>query len=114
MKLRKCLLLLPLGYNDGTEVPPEVLTGILRNIGEIFDGYSVPGTCDGAYRMDDGDLVHDRSLMVWVIVDAERVDELRQHARRLAGVLKQESLCFEVTDAVPEFLRPLPEDGEVP
>ncbi len=113
MKLRKCILLLPTSYNDGTEVPPGVLTDILKSIDDVFDGHNVAGTCEGAYRMDNGDLVHDRCLLVWVVVDAERVDELRQHARRFASVLKQESLYFEVTEAVPEFLRPLPETGEV-
>lgn len=112
MKLRKCILLLPMAYNDGTEVPPKVMAGILRKIDEVFDGHTVQGTCDGVYRMDNGDLVHDRSLMVWIVVDAARVDELRQHARRFARILKQESLYFEVTKVVPELLRPLPETGE--
>jgi hypothetical protein len=112
MKRRKCILLLPLAFNDGVEVPPTTLAGILRDIEETFDGYNVAGTCDGSYRMDNGELVHDKSLMVWVVVDAERVDELRQQARRIAGILKQESLYFEVTEAEPEFVRPLSESGE--
>ena len=94
--------MLPLAYNDGTEIPPRVLADILGAIDEEFDGHTVAGTCDGAYRMATGQLAHDKSLMVWVIVDADRVDELRQHARRFAGMLKQESLYFEVTEAVPE------------
>jgi len=114
MNLKKCILLLPLAYNDRTEVPPGLLADILKGIDEVFDGHTIAGTCDGAYKMSNGDLVHDRSLMIWVVVDADRVDELRQHARRFAGVLKQESLYFEVTEAVPEFVRPLPEIGEKP
>lgn len=109
MDLRKCILLLPLAYNDGTEIPPRLLAEILEGLDEVFDGHNVAGTCDGAYRMANGKLAHDKSLMVWVVVDADRVDELRWHARRFAGMLKQEALYFEVTEAVPEFVRPLPE-----
>lgn len=112
MKLRKCILLLPTTYNDGTEVPPAILTGICRDIDETFDGHTVVGTCKGAYRMDSGDFADDTSLMIWVVVDADRLEELRQHARRFAGVLRQESLYFEVTEAAVEFIRPLPEIGE--
>ena len=49
MKLRKCILLLPMAYNDGSEVPPEIMAGILRNIDEEFDGHTVDGLCDGVY-----------------------------------------------------------------
>lgn len=52
--------------------------------------------------------------MVWVVVDADRVEELRGHARTFARMLKQESLYFELTDAAPEFIRPLPENGDQP
>ncbi len=38
MKLRKCILLLPTSYNDGSEVPASVISGILRSIDEAFDG----------------------------------------------------------------------------
>ena len=114
MKLRKCILFLPTTYNDGTGVPPEVLTGIRRDIDETFDGHTFAGTCEGAYRMRSGDFAHDVSLEIWVVVNADRVEELRQHARRFAGVLRQETLYFEVTDAAVEFLPPLPETGEDP
>lgn len=112
MKLRKCILLLPTTFNDGSEVPPEVLTGIRRDIDETFDGHTFAGICEGAYRMESGDIAHDTSLIIWVVVDADRVEELRKHARRFAGVLRQESLYFEVTEAEVEFIRPLPEAGE--
>ena len=112
MRLRKCVLLLPTTYNDGEAVPPAVLTGILKEIDQAFDGHSVAGTCEGSYRMSSGELVQDTSLIVWVVVDADRVDELRQHARRIARALRQESLYFEVTEAAPEFVRPLPEAGD--
>jgi hypothetical protein len=114
MKLRKCILLLPTSNNDGTKVPPGVLADILRNIDEVFDGHTVDGTCNGVYKTDNGSMTNDESLKVWVAVDPDRVDELKKLAARFAGVLRQESLYFEVTEAKVEFVRPLLETGEAP
>jgi hypothetical protein len=113
MKRKKCVLLLPTTYNDGQEVPPSVLSGILRSIDEVFDGHTVDGVCEGVYKMDDGAMSSDRSLKVWVAVDPERVDELRAIAACIAGRLKQESLYFEVTEAEIEFVRPSLGTGKV-
>ncbi len=62
MKLKKCVLLLPTTYNDGSNVAAGVLSSILRSIDETFDGHTVDGYCDGVYRMDDGSLASDHSL----------------------------------------------------
>lgn len=112
MKLRKCILLLPTTYNDGAEVPPAVLTGIRRDIDEAFDGHTFDGICEGTYKMRDGSMIKDKSLKVWVVVDAERVDELKELAAKFAAVLKQECLYFEVTAAEVEFIPPSHETGE--
>lgn len=106
MKLRKCILLLPTSFNDGKQVPPKVLSGILRDIDEAFDGHTVDGVCEGSYKMDDGTMSRDKSLKVWVALAPDRVDELKKMAARFANVLKQESLYFEVTEAEVEFVRP--------
>jgi hypothetical protein len=112
MNLRKCILLLPTTFNDGTEVPPETLSSLLREVDEAFDGHTVDGLCDGVYKMDDGSMACDRSLKVWVAVDPNRVEEVRKLAARFARKLKQECLYFEVTAAEVEFVRPAPEKGE--
>ena len=111
MRQKKCLLLLPTRYNDGTDVLPETLTGILGEIDKAFDGHSVDGYVDGAYRMGDGTMAHDRSLKVWVVVKSDQIGDLKTLARRVAGQLKQETLYFEVTASEVEFLPPLPENG---
>ena len=113
MKLKKCILLLPTTYNDGQEVPAGIISGILRRIDEAFDGHTVDGLCDGTYRMDDGSMASDRLLKVWVAVDPNRVEELRGHAARIAGQLKQERLYFEVTEAEVDLVRPSSDTGEL-
>jgi len=112
MKLRKCIILLPIAYNDGTEVPPAVLTGVLKEIDEAFDGHHIAGVGDGSYRMKDGTMVSDKTLDVWVVVDAKRMDELKKLAAKFAALLKQESVYFEVTAAKVEFIPPSHETGE--
>ena len=112
MKLKKCLILLPTRYNDGTDVPPETVNGILKDIDREFDGHSVDGFVDGTYKMADGTMACDKSLKVWVAVRADQVDGLRTLARRFASRLMQETLWFETTEAEVEFLQPLGENGD--
>ncbi|MDA8378679.1 MAG: hypothetical protein M0Z50_16930 [Planctomycetia bacterium] len=106
MKLRKCILLLPTAYNDGTLVPEAVVNEILAKIDKAFDGHTIDGNCEGSYRMDDGTMSCDKSLKVWVAVDPGRVEKLRGIAASIANKLKQESLYFEVTNSEIEFVRP--------
>ena len=112
MRLRKCLLLLPTAYNDGTEIPPTVVAGILDDLYEVFGGHTVDGTCDGVYKMADGHKARDKCLKVWVAVEPNRLDELKKTAQRIAGVLRQEKLWFEVTYADVELLDPSQGTGE--
>ena len=103
---KKCIILLPLEYNDGTEVPREVINKIMREIDEVFDGHAVAGTADGTYRMADGNMKSDISSMVWIAVDPDKLDILRKMAGRFARTLKQETIYFEVTDSIVEFIGP--------
>ena len=112
-KLRKCIILLPTTYNDGAVIPFTVLQGILKEVDRKFDGHSIDGHVDGTYKMDDGSFVSDRSIKVWIAVDPMKVDDLKILAARIAGTLKQESIYFEVTDAEVEFIRALPQTGEI-
>jgi predicted RNA methylase len=108
--MRKCIILLPLAYNDGGEVPIRVISRILRDIDEEFDGHTIAGTAEGAYRMSDGSMAADTTLVVWVACDPERIAVLRRMASRFARILKQESIYFEITDSRVEFVGPEPED----
>ena len=112
MKKKKCIILLPTTYNDGVKVPAKVLNNILKSIEQKFDGYSNGGLVKGAYKMDDGSIAHDKSLMVWVAIDPNKVDELKRFAGKVAAILKQESIYFEITQAEVEFIRPLFETGD--
>ena len=111
MKKKKCLILLPTTYNDGVEVSPKVLNGILTAIDKKFDGRSVEGSVEGTYRMDDGSMARDISIKVWVDINPDEVDTLKRMAGDFAAILKQESVYFAVTDVDVEFVRPTGETG---
>ena len=104
--MKKCIILLPLEYNHGTEVPSGVINSIKREIDEAFDGHTVGGKVKGTYRMADGHMQSDVSLEIWVVVDSEGLDILRKMASRFARMLKQETIYFEVTDSEVEFIGP--------
>jgi hypothetical protein len=110
MTKNKCVLLVPTRYNDGTPVPESVIVGIKREIDEAFDGHHVAGLGEGAYRMADGSMAYDPTLEIWVAVEPDQIDEVRELARKLARTLKQESIWFEVTNSQVEFVEPS-EDG---
>jgi len=80
-------MLIPLTYNDGTEVPAAVLSRITDRFFELFGGFSIRGRVNGAYRMGDGNRADDVSLEVWVAIDGQRVDELRREVSRACQVL---------------------------
>jgi len=105
MKPKKCIILLPTTYHDGSPVPTGSVRDILKEIDCRFDGHTVDGYVDGTYRMDDGSMVSDRSLKIWIAVDPDGVGDLKALAAKAAQILKQESIYFEVTDAEIEFVR---------
>ena len=109
----KYTLLLPLNYNDGSEVPKAILDGMCQEIMLLAGGYSLPGNVTGAYRMKDGSNQMDRSMMVWVGIDESDEGELRRIVGRFAHQLNQEVLYFERTGGTIEFIPPLlPEDDQ--
>jgi hypothetical protein len=112
MKRKKCLIVLPTRFNDGTKVPPDIFGSVLRDIDKTLDYYSIGGACEGVYAMDDGSRARDESIMVWAVVDVEGIDVLKKLAARISRKLKQESIYFEVTDVEFDFIRPSDENGD--
>ena len=104
----KYTLLLPLNFNDGSEVPAVLFDEILNEIMDIADGYSLAGTVTGAYRMKDGSKKMDHSSVVWIGIDATKEDQLKRLVGIFARRLQQEALYLERTGGTIEFIPPLP------
>ena len=54
MTMVKFVLFPPLTYNDGSQVPTEVLEQIEDQLFALTGGYTVAGVTKGAYRMQSG------------------------------------------------------------
>jgi hypothetical protein len=106
MKRKKCLFLIPTSYNDGREVPAEVMDGLLEELYLNFGGYSIAGIAEGTWRMKDGTKASDSSLQVWVIMEEEKVPLMRDLIKKFARILGQEKMLFEAMDWPGEFIGP--------
>src|SRR5947209_6802582 len=104
----KFTLLLPLNYNNGSEIPAAVLDEMLNELMELADGYSLAGTVSEAYRMKDGSKQTDRSMIIWVGIDPAAEDQLKRLVGIFACRLQQEALYRERTGGIIEFIPPLP------
>lgn len=104
--MKKCLFLIPTSYNDGKEIPSDVMSEIFDELFAEFGSYSVAGTTEGAWRLEDGTKVKDKSLNVWIVMDDEKVAILKKFIKKLARILKQEAIYFEVMDWTGEFIGP--------
>jgi hypothetical protein len=109
--MNRCIILVPLNYNDGTPVPGKVITQIRRELDEAFDGHTIGGTVEGTYRMASGAMAHDMCLEIWIAVEPLQEELLRKMTARYAKMLKQESIWFEVTNSKVDFIRPDDEGG---
>jgi hypothetical protein len=107
----KYTLLLPMYYNDGSQVPRSVLRRMCNEVFDFADGFGLAGKVMGAYRMKDGSKKMDRSIVVWIGIFESQEDILRRTVGKFARELGQESLYLERTGGTIEFIPPLaPED----
>ncbi|MBN2266859.1 MAG: hypothetical protein JW725_00765 [Candidatus Babeliaceae bacterium] len=61
--------------------------------------------------MADGSMAYDPTLEIWIAIRSDQTDQVRDLARKLARMLKQESIWFEITNSQVEFVEPS-EDNE--
>jgi hypothetical protein len=48
---KEAIVLIPLTYNDGTQIPPETIDAICDEIFDTFHGWTIEGRVKGAYQM---------------------------------------------------------------
>jgi hypothetical protein len=102
----KYVLLLPLTYNDGSEIPKSVHDRIEEEIFLLAGGYRYGGTGKGAYRMQGGEKQIDITAEVWIVIDDEDEAALKQLVAKFAAVLGQETMYLERTGGVVDFIPP--------
>lgn len=106
--LPKFILLIPLNYNDGTEVPKEVILDFQEELFLLGGGFTEAGTVKGAYQMEDGSRQVDHSLQLWIGLPDEYIPDLERLVGRLGAKLGQESMYLERTGGQIHFIPPQP------
>lgn len=110
--MRKCTFLLPLHNNEGEEFSPFLLRIIRRDVVRQFGGCTLGAEVSGYYTMADGTPAFDRTQPITVCVeDDAAVDQLRSMVAGFGRELSQETMYFEVSSAVVEFV---PAAGPLP
>ncbi len=104
--LPKFILLIPLNYNDGTEISKEVILDFEEELFAIGGGCTNAGTVEGAYRMADGSKQIDQLLQLWIGLPEEFVPDLESLVGKLGATLGQESMYFERTGSRISFIPP--------
>jgi hypothetical protein len=102
----KVILLIPLTFNDGSAVAPPILQAIMSELFAAYGGYTIAGEVRGAYRMHGGRKQIDTCLEVWVAIERDRksIRALKDHVARFGELLGQETMYFERTGAIVEFI----------
>lgn len=107
----KFILLVPLRYNDGTDVSATTLRSIDDDLFVFAGGYTIAGEVEGAWKMDDGTKQVDRCVQYWVVIDDDQTEELKILVSELARLLGQEAMYLERIDGFVEFVEPLTDEN---
>ena len=104
--MKKCLFLIPTSYNDGKPVPSEVMVDVWDELFVTFGPFSQDGITEGLWEMNDGTRVKDHSLKTWIVIEEEKVPLLKDLIKKIARLLQQEAIYFEVMDCDIELIGP--------
>ncbi len=103
--LAKATFFLPLLDNDGRDLSAEQQE-VRKRLFDLFDGWTLIGYFEGAFRMSDGSQSLDRSAAYMAVVDESRIDELEGVLRAFKAKTLQEAIYLEIQRGVEfRFLR---------
>jgi hypothetical protein len=107
----EAIVLIPLTYNDGTNISEETIKTLFKEIYVAFQGWTLEGTVEGAYRMQTGGQRVEELLKVSVVLDELQIPQLEAMVARWCANLKQEVMLMKVTDVIVKFIPPQREGG---
>ena len=106
------IVLIPLKYNDGSEVPIAVLDAICEEMFLAFDGWTIEGTVEGAYRMHSGEKCVEKLMKVSIILKESQARTLEKMVARWGAQLGQETMLLKMSDYIVKFIPPQTEVQE--
>lgn len=86
-----CTFQLPVAYNDGRPIEPEVMLEILRALDRQFEGYTIRGPFRGSWQGQE-----EESYTVEVAVSPSEVPTLRAVVIAIGQRLGQKAMYFRV------------------
>jgi hypothetical protein len=102
-----CRFRLPLRYNDGREIEPEILLNIFKALTRQFGGYTPLGVADGSWAPQGAT---EPTMGIEVAVLPARVMELETLVTAIGRQLKQKQMYFDVPPPSVRFLETGDED----
>jgi hypothetical protein len=103
---REAVVLIPLSYNDGTEVSPDKIVEIQDEIFSAFTGWTIEGQVKGAYRMASGEKKVEELLKMSIILRSSQLPVLESMIAAWAAQLGQETMLLKVADLAAKFIPP--------
>ena len=91
----KAIFFLPLRDNDGRTLQAEIDAAEFE-LYTAFAGLTFDGVKKGMYRMKDLSKAVDECAAYFVLLDEERLDEVKEVLRRFKAKTTQEAIYFEV------------------
>jgi len=101
----KCTIILPVNYNDGKPITTLTLGYCLDGLLRIAGGYTLLPECIGAYRMDSGIVCHEPVTPVWVLVESDKLPDIKRWCQHVAETLEQECIYLEICVVDVHFVR---------
>lgn len=95
----------PTRFNTGAKIPLALVDEFLDEICQRFGGYSILPKIQGAWwSKKENKVLFDLNRLIWVVIPASRIKELRSRVKSLGRQLKQEAMYFEVVPIEAEFI----------
>ena len=87
---------IPTHRNDGSEITTEERTALLREVSNIFGGFSLDGPGQGSWVDEDGRVYDEASYRLEVMCDRADYAKARESVIELGRQLDQLAMIFEV------------------
>jgi len=111
-RTKEAIVLIPLTYNNGSEIPVEKLNDIWDQIYLAFHGWTHEGIVVGAYPMASGEKRVEQSLKISIVLKEADILTLSRMASEWASELGQEAILIKITDFEVIFAPPQKEEND--
>jgi len=87
-------------------VPSKVMLDVWDELFVTFGPFSQDGVTEGLWEMKDGTRIKDHSLKIWIVIEEEKVPLLKELIKKIARLLEQEAIYFDMMDCDMELIGP--------